>query len=63
MSSKTNQAQAIEPVETLQQRVVAATVGGLFGFFLLMGAGFAGEDNFVHSAAHDARHANVFPCH
>ena len=63
MSNDTNQTQVIGPASTLQQRVVAATVGGLFGIFLLMGVGFAGEDNFVHSAAHDARHANVFPCH
>ena len=63
MASNTNQTQVIEPVSTLQQRVVAATVGGLFGVFLLMGVGFAGGDNFIHNAAHDSRHANVFPCH
>ena len=63
MSSNTNQTQAIEPVSTLQQRVVAATVGELFGVFLLMGVGFAGVDNFIINAAHDSRHANVFPCH
>ena len=63
MSSNTNQTQAIEPVSTLQQRVVAATVGGLFGIFLLMGVAFAGGGSFIHNAAHDSRHANVFPCH
>ena len=63
MSTNPNQAQFIESTSTLQQRVVAATVGGLFGIFLLMGVGFAGGDNFAHNAAHDARHANIFPCH
>ena len=63
MSNNTNQIQAMEPVSTLQQRVVVATVGGLFGIFPLMGVGFAGENNFIHNAAHDSRHANVFPCH
>ena len=63
MASNTDQTQVIEPVSTLQQRVVAATVGGLFGIFLLMGVGFAGGDNSIHNAAHDSRHANVFPCH
>ena len=61
MSSNTNQTHAIEPVSTLQQRFVAATVGGLFGVFLLMGVGFAGGDNFIHNAAHQARQCISLP--
>ena len=49
--------------QTLQhQRGFAATIGFLLGMFLLLGVGFAGPD-FMHNAAHDARHANLFPCH
>ena len=44
------------------QRVFAATIGFLFGMFLLLGVGFAGPD-IIHNAAHDTRHANLFPCH
>ena len=49
--------------QTLQhQRVFAATIGFLLGIFLLLGVGFSGPD-IIHSAAHDTRHANTFPCH
>jgi cobalt transporter subunit CbtB len=34
----------------------------LFGLVVLYGVGFA-EFPRVHSAAHDMRHANGFPCH
>lgn len=34
----------------------------LFGTFLLLGTGFL-HSQTVHNAAHDARHANAFPCH
>ena len=44
------------------QRVFAATIGFLLGMFLLLGVGFSGPD-IIHSAAHDTRHANTFPCH
>ncbi len=47
----------------LQQRLVAATIGGLLGVFLLIGVGFAGQDGFAHNATHDTRHATGFPCH
>ena len=63
MSSNTSQARAIAPAASLQHRVVAATIGGLLGAFMLIGVGFAGTDNFVHNAAHDSRHAHSFPCH
>ena len=43
-------------------RVFAATIGFLLGMFLLLGVGFAGPD-IIHNAAHDTRHANLFPCH
>ena len=44
------------------QRTFAATIGFLLGIFLLLGVGFAGPD-IIHNAAHDTRHANLFPCH
>ena len=44
------------------QRAFAATIGFLLGMFLLLGVGFAGPD-IIHNAAHDTRHANLFPCH
>ena len=46
----------------IHQRVIAATIGSLLGVFLLLGVGFAGPD-IIHNAAHDSRHANLFPCH
>ena len=44
------------------QCAFAATIGFLLGMFLLLGVGFAGPD-IIHHAAHDTRHANLFPCH
>jgi cobalt transporter subunit CbtB len=34
----------------------------VFGAVFTYGSGFAGAD-VLHNAAHDARHANNFPCH
>ena len=34
----------------------------LLGIALIAGRGFAGPE-VLHNAAHDSRHANVFPCH
>lgn len=34
----------------------------LLGVVLIAGSGFAGPE-VLHNAAHDSRHANVFPCH
>ena len=39
-----------------------AVLAILFGVFLVFGAGFA-ESSALHNAAHDSRHALVFPCH
>ncbi len=47
---------------SLSQRIIAATVGGTLGLFLLLGVGFANPD-LIHNAAHDSRHAGTFPCH
>jgi cobalt transporter subunit CbtB len=42
--------------------VVPVLLAALLGLFVVWGAGFAGAD-VLHNAAHDARHANGFPCH
>ncbi len=50
------------PALSLSQRAGVAAIGGIFGVFLLIGVGFANPD-IIHNIAHDARHANAFPCH
>lgn len=42
--------------------LTAAMIVALFGGVFVYGIGFAGAD-VLHNAAHDARHANNFPCH
>jgi cobalt transporter subunit CbtB len=42
--------------------MAAAMIVALFGGVFVYGIGFAGAD-VLHNAAHDARHANNFPCH
>lgn len=42
--------------------LAAAMMLALFGGVFIYGIGFAGAD-VLHNAAHDARHANNFPCH
>jgi cobalt transporter subunit CbtB len=42
--------------------VLPVLLAALLGLFVVWGAGFAGAE-MVHNAAHDARHANGFPCH
>lgn len=42
----------------LAAAMILAVIGGVFVY----GIGFAGAD-VLHNAAHDARHANNFPCH
>jgi cobalt transporter subunit CbtB len=42
--------------------VLPVLLAALLGVFVVWGAGFAGSD-ILHNAAHDARHANGFPCH
>ena len=58
--AKTLSSQA--PTVSLSQRSGIAAIGGILGVFLLIGVGFANPD-IIHNAAHDARHANAFPCH
>lgn len=43
-------------------RLVAALFLAIFGIGLVYATGFAGS-HVLHNAAHDARHANGFPCH
>jgi cobalt transporter subunit CbtB len=42
--------------------LAAAMILAVFGAVFIYGIGFAGAD-VLHNAAHDARHANNFPCH
>lgn len=42
--------------------LAAAMILAVFGGVFVYGIGFAGAD-VLHNAAHDARHANNFPCH
>jgi cobalt transporter subunit CbtB len=42
--------------------LVPAALAALLGLLIVWGAGFAGP-SAIHNAAHDARHANGFPCH
>ena len=42
--------------------LAAAIMLAVFGAVFVYGIGFAGAD-VLHNAAHDARHANNFPCH
>ncbi len=46
----------------ISERLVAATLVAFFGVLLIYGAGLA-QSQVLHNAAHDARHANGFPCH
>ncbi len=52
------------PIDAPARLAVAlpAVLAILFGVFLVFGAGFA-ESSALHNAAHDSRHALVFPCH
>jgi len=42
--------------------LLAAMMLAVFGGVFIYGIGFAGA-SVLHNAAHDARHANNFPCH
>ena len=48
--------------QTVAARMVPAVVFALLGGALLDLAGFAASPS-LHNAAHDTRHAVVFPCH
>ena len=43
-------------------RIAPGVFALLFGAFLVLGTGFA-QPSTIHNAAHDARHAFLFPCH
>ncbi|MBL1277049.1 MAG: CbtB-domain containing protein [Ectothiorhodospiraceae bacterium] len=43
-------------------KYAAAALAASVGIVLLFAAGFA-ETSVLHNAAHDSRHAAVFPCH
>ena len=43
-------------------RYVQATIALAFGLFIVGMVGFS-PLSVAHNAAHDARHANAFPCH
>ena len=45
-----------------QSRIATVCVTALLGIFLIYGVGFA-QPSLLHNAAHDGRHAHVFPCH
>ncbi len=47
---------------TVSARIVAAAVALVLGITAITVVGFAPND-FLHAAAHDARHAAGFPCH
>ena len=47
---------------SLQQRAVAVVFAASLGAFMIFGIGFA-QSQTIHDAAHDTRHALVFPCH
>lgn len=59
--SSTSRVQAAAAV-ALPQRLMTAAFGGLIGFLLIFGVGFAHPET-IHNAAHDTRHAASFPCH
>ena len=62
MNSQAKTLSSQAPAVSLSQRAGIAAIGGILGVFLLIGVGFANPD-IIHNAAHDARHANAFPCH
>ena len=62
MKSQAKTAISQAPIMSLSQRAAVAAIGGILGAFLLIGVGFANPE-IIHNAAHDARHANAFPCH
>ena len=47
---------------SISQRIAAGLAAFAFGSALLFGVGFA-QDQRMHNAAHDTRHAIGFPCH
>ncbi len=58
MSTTTQTAQTTLTLSSTMQIVAAS----LIALVVLYGVGF-NEMDVAHNAAHDARHATVFPCH
>lgn len=49
---------------TVSSRLPAAGAALLLGLVIIFGVGFAqGDGGVIHNAAHDTRHAMIFPCH
>jgi cobalt transporter subunit CbtB len=49
-------------ISSRSDALAGAIFAALLGGFLIWGVGFSHID-FVHNAAHDARHSTGFPCH
>ncbi len=62
MSQARTVTQIKSKTNTRAAALAAAMIVALFGTVFVYGIGFAGAD-VLHNAAHDARHANNFPCH
>ena len=59
--SATSSITSLTTASTANKYVVVALAASV-GIVLLFVAGFA-ETSVLHNAAHDSRHAAVFPCH
>jgi cobalt transporter subunit CbtB len=60
---QTNSSQTLPTIVPARMAAaLPAVLAILFGVFLVFGAGFS-ESSALHNAAHDSRHALVFPCH
>jgi len=66
MGIEMSQTRTATPIQaklnTRAAALAAAMIVAVFGAVFAYGIGFAGAD-VLHNAAHDARHANNFPCH
>ncbi len=47
---------------SVSERLLAALIAAVLGFFILFGVGFS-TIAAIHNAAHDSRHSFAFPCH
>jgi len=62
-ATTTPAAKTISAGETDRAGALTVVFAAVFlGIVLIAGSGFAGSE-VLHNAAHDSRHANVFPCH
>ena len=62
MSQIRTASQTQAKLNTRTAALAAAMIVAVFGAVFVYGIGFAGAD-VLHNAAHEARHANNFPCH